>query len=107
MPPSCAQRHVVLERRPQLSRRREHILEPAGHHADDGIEVVIKRDLTADDRAVTVEASPPQPVTDDGYVGAVELIVACLEVAPQGRRDAQRIEVACADALPRETFRLV
>ena len=39
------QRWIVLQRRPHLGLRRQHVLESAWHDADDGIQVVVERDL--------------------------------------------------------------
>src|SRR5438128_10071509 len=97
---------VVLQRRPELGRGSQDILERAWHHADDSIEVVVERNLATQDRAVAAEATPPQCITEDHYVGAAELIVGWLEVFTQRRRNAQRAEIAGAHTLAIQTFRL-
>ena len=58
-PAVCGKRGVVLQGRPELCRRSQHILERAGHHADHGEEVVIQFDLPTDNGAVPGEAQPP------------------------------------------------
>src|SRR3977135_536920 len=105
--PGCAQRHVVLERCPQFSRRSEHIVEPRRHHAHNRIKLVVERDLPAKHRGVSAEAPPPQAVADDRYVGAMELIVRRLEIAPQYWCHAQHTEKARAHALALEALGLI
>src|SRR2546423_15084229 len=107
MSPGCAQRHVVLERRPQLSRGRQHIVEPRRHHTDYSIKLVVEHDLPANHRGVSAEASPPQTVADNRDVGPVELIVGRLEIAAHYWCHTQPPEKARAYALPLEAFRLI
>ena len=58
-------RLVVLQRRPELRRRRQHVFEGAGHHANDYIETVIEGHLLSRDEFVSGKAAPPQLVTQD------------------------------------------
>jgi hypothetical protein len=100
------ERRVVLQRRPQLGRRRGHVLEATRHHSDDGVRVPVQRDLTADDRAVAAEAPPPQPVADDRHLRAGGHVLGGEQVAPERRLHAQHAEVARAHALTVESLGL-
>ena len=105
--PGCAQRHVVLERCPQFSRRSQHIVEPRRHHADNGVKLVVERHLPANHRGISAEAPPPQAVANDRYIGAVELIVSRLEIATRYWCHAQHTEKARAHALALEALGLI
>src|SRR5262249_38545811 len=69
------QRRVVLQKRPDLRRGEQDILERAWHYADDGKARVIERDLAADDRGVAAEAPAPQPVAEDRHSLAIGTVV--------------------------------
>ena len=106
MPPFPAvgrERLAVLERRPRLGRGREEILEPVGHHADDGVRRVVQRHRAAHEGGVAAEALP-QRVAEDDDVGALRAIVRPGEVAPEQRCHAERPEVAGAHPLRVEPF---
>src|SRR5262245_5141781 len=109
MPPLSAysgERLVVLQERPDLRRGSQNILERARHYADDGIAVIVERDLAPDNRGITAEAPPPQPVAEDHHVGAMEPVVGRVEVPSKRRRRPQRAKVARAHELPIESLRL-
>ena len=113
MAPRSALRHVVLKRRPQRGRRRQHVLEAGRHDADDHVLVVrgeparfLERDRVSDDAAVAAEAPAPQAVAEDHHVRAAEAIIRGLEVPSHGRRAAQHVEIARADPLRIERFGL-
>src|SRR5438132_1193956 len=85
---------VVLQRRPELGRGSQDILERAWHHADDSIEVVVERNLATQDRAVAAEATPPQSITirpacgygsDSNRMGFTVLKMAVLAPTPKAR----------------------
>src|ERR1700677_4949361 len=84
---------VVLQGRPELRRGSQDVLESLRHHAEDGIKVVVERDLAPYDGAVAAETPPPQRVAEDHHMGTFETIVGFLEVPSERRRDAQRTEV--------------
>ena len=67
--------HVVLQRRPDLGRGRQDILEAARHDADDQVAAVVELDLSADDGRIAAEAPPPERVAQDHDVGSVGTIV--------------------------------
>jgi hypothetical protein len=79
---------VVLQRRPDQRLRRQHVVEPGRHDADDEVAVVIERDRLADDRAVGLETPFPEGIAQDHDAGAVEAIVRRSELAAGDRRDA-------------------
>src|SRR5208282_5591544 len=98
---------VVLQRRPNLGRGSKNIIELAGQNADDGIAVVVERHLASDNRRVAAKAPPPKSVADDRYFRAMKHIVGSLHVSSERRRHAKRSEVAGADLLSIDTFRLI
>ena len=101
------ERRVVLERRPEFGSGCEDVLKVVGHDADDGVERVVETDLGADDAGVASEAALPESVVENGDVRAPEGVVGGLKAAADDGRDAQDLEVTCADALPFEAFGLV
>src|SRR5580700_5353654 len=97
---------VVLHGRPDLRGRRQDVLESARHHADDSVQIAVQRDPASYDGAFATEAPFPQCVAQDRQMRTFEAVVGWLEVPPQRWRHPQRAEVAGADALPIESFRL-
>src|SRR3569623_245659 len=84
---------LVLQRSPQLSLRRQYILEP-GRHASDDLEVrVVETDASADDVPGTRVAPQQQRVAQKHDVGPVRIILLRREVASDARRDADRAKV--------------
>src|SRR5262245_56982791 len=100
------ERRVVLQKRPDLRRGSQNILEFARHHADNGIAVIVERDLSPYNRWIAAEAPPPHRVAEDHHVAAMEPVVSSSEVPSKRRRRAQRAEVARAHELSIESLRL-
>ncbi len=97
---------VVLHRGPQRRLRRQHVLEPPRHHADDDPRIAVEHDGAPDDRAIGAEAAAPERVAEDDDAGAAEAVLGGVEVAAQGRRHAEDVEVAGAHPLALEELRL-
>src|SRR5579871_1546253 len=95
---------VVLQRCPDLRRRKHHVLEECRHDADHGVEVVVESDLAADDGAVRTEAAAPQMIAEDGYAGTVDLILGLLKGPPERRRHAEYPRPIPTHALPVQPF---
>ena len=70
-------------------RWRHDVLEPARHHADDVVAVVVERDASAENRRVAAESPPPECVAENGNPRPVDSIIVRLEVAPE-RREQRR-----------------
>src|SRR5215475_13649069 len=86
---------VVLEGRPNLRCRLQHVLEGSRHHADHGIEIVVELNLAADDRPVAGKLPPPQSVTQDDDLGAFVQIIRGLELFFNNTQTTERAKETC------------
>ena len=109
MPPLAtlrAERQFVLERRPYVGERRQHVLEVARHDADYFEIRVVELDAAPDDASVAAEPSLPECIAQDDDVRAIGNIVRRLEGAPDRGHDAERLEEIRAHTLTRKSLRL-
>ncbi|HTW47689.1 MAG TPA: hypothetical protein VMD92_07065 [Acidobacteriaceae bacterium] len=97
----CRQRlRVVVERRPDVRLRRQHVLKLVRHHADHRVAIAIERDGAAYDPAIAAEFSLPKPVAHDRDLRPVISVFGGKKVAAQPGRHTQHAQKARAHAFP-------
>ena len=81
-------------------------IESLRQHADHSIRSAVDVQRAANDRIVRAEAADPEIVRENQHGRRFETVFAWLKRPPEERRDAQRVEIICADARAPHHFRV-